>query len=144
MAYKYHQGIFKPKFPAKYKGNPKSIFFRSGLEKRFFLEFDENPQILFWASEEMFVLYVSPKDNKVHRYFVDCIIETKDGKIMIEIKPYSQCYRPKATKNTKKLITETIAYEVNQAKWKAAEAFCKEHKMKFMVCTEKDLKVIKK
>ena len=48
---------------------------------------DRNQDIVEWASEEMFVPYVSPIDKKIHRYFYDFLVKTSSGKkVMIEIK----------------------------------------------------------
>ena len=47
------------------------------------LTFDDNPNILKWASEEIAIPYVSPVDRQRHKYFPDFIIELKNrlGKI---------------------------------------------------------------
>lgn len=144
MARKYHQGMFTPKHPEKYLGDPKGIVFRSGLEARFFRHFDGHPGVKRWGSEEFFIPYVSPVDNSPHRYFVDLIIETvKDEVFVIEIKPFSQCFPPKSKKNSKRFLSEQMTYEVNQAKWEAAKKFCAAKGWKFMVLTEKSLKMVR-
>ena len=56
------------------------------------LTFDDNPNILKWASEEIAIPYVSPVDRQRHKYYPDFIIElrNKNNKIetiMIEVKP---------------------------------------------------------
>ena len=42
---------------------------------------DKEDNILSWGSEEVVVPYISPVDNKPHRYYVDFIVEVrqKDG-----------------------------------------------------------------
>ncbi len=89
MSYK---GWFTPKNPNKYKGNADRIVYRSSWELRVMKNFDENPSVIWWASEEMFVKYVSPIDKRVHRYFPDFVVRVKkkDGKeatMMLEVKP---------------------------------------------------------
>jgi hypothetical protein len=37
------------------------------------------------------------------------------------------------------LITETINYARNQAKWKAAKEFCDDRQLEFRIMTEKEL-----
>ncbi|NDB79942.1 head completion protein, partial [archaeon] len=99
---------------------------------------------LKWCSEEFFIPYLSPKDNKVHRYFPDFLVKKqKDGVIetlVIEIKPKAQTMPPKMNgKQTKRMITEAMTYAVNEAKWKAAKEFCADRKYKFIILTEHEL-----
>lgn len=107
------------------------------------MQLDHDPNVVRWASEEFSINYLSPIDKKVHRYFVDFLVEYRNGiKEMIEIKPFSQCIPPKANtkrRNQRKLLNEMKTFEVNQAKWAAAKKFCKERNIKFKVLTEKEL-----
>ena len=71
-----YKSIFKPKHPKKYIGDST------------------------WASEEFCIPYISPLDNKRHRYYPDFLIQVKeaDGKLkkyVIEIKPKKQTVEPK-------------------------------------------------
>jgi len=109
---------------------------------------DTNPNIIQWASEELFIPYKSPLDGKWHRYFPDFIIKMrdKDGKIstkMIEIKPRSQSVPPtpkgKGSKPTKKYLREVATFGINSAKWHAAKEYCADHNWEFVVLTEKEL-----
>ena len=75
MAYGYKQGFFTPRFPKKYIGDPTNIVYRSGWEKRVMQTLDENSNVLRWASEEIVIPYISPIDNRPHRYFVDFYVE---------------------------------------------------------------------
>jgi hypothetical protein len=141
MSYK---GWFKPKNPQKYKGDAKNIIYRSNWELRVMKHLDENPAILWWASEELPIPYVSPIDNKVHRYFPDFIIRTtrKDGSeqtSILEVKPHKQTMMPTQKRKTQRYLAEVATYAVNQSKWKAADLFCKEHGWQFKIITEKDL-----
>ena len=40
---------------------------------------DNNERILEWGSEEMYVWYRSPIDNRPHRYFPDFYIKVKES-----------------------------------------------------------------
>jgi len=62
-------------------------------------------------------------------------------KYIIEIKPKRQTVPPVQTskKRTKTFINEVKTYVVNEAKWKAAEEWCKDHLLEFMVITEDQL-----
>ena len=104
-----------------------------------------NESILEWGSEEFWIPYLSPVDNKVHRYFPDFIIKVKEsaGQVktyVVEVKPKKQTQPPKKPKRqTKSYIYECKTYAVNQAKWKAAVEFCKDHMIQFKVITEDEL-----
>ena len=145
---RYHQGKFIPKNPKKYIGDVTNIIYRSSWEFHFLSYCDKNKNVVRYSSEEIVIPYVSPKDNKVHRYFPDFYIEliTDSGirKMIIEIKPDSQTRPPKSRKcNTNKqrirLLEDHITFEVNRAKWHAAEEFCKKQNIEFRVLTEKEL-----
>ena len=105
MSYK---GRFRPKNHKKYKGDPTKVYYRSLWERRFMNYCDNTPSILEWNSEEVIIPYVSPVDNKVHRYFPDFYIKmrTVSGKVVreiIEVKPKRQCQPPKVpNRKTKK------------------------------------------
>ena len=146
MAY---SGKFQPSYPRKYKGDPTNIIYRSLWERRFMVYCDLNENILEWGSEEIALPYRSPIDNRVHRYFPDFYIKVKEssGKIkkyIIEIKPKKQTIEPQVKKRkTKSYIYEVYEYAKNQAKWKAAEEFCKDRLWEFKVLTEEDLGISK-
>lgn len=139
-----YSGKFKPKNPQKYKGNPNNIIYRSTWEVRVMKYLDSNPSVLWWASEELHIKYMSPIDKRVHRYFPDFIARIKkaDGTTttyMLEIKPESQTKLRKTNRNTRKFLKEAATYMVNQAKWHAATEFCKDHGWEFKVLTEHEL-----
>jgi hypothetical protein len=142
MAYK---GKFNPKNPNKYNGDASKIQYRSSWELKLMMRFDNHPDVIWWNSEEVVIPYISPIDNKYHRYFVDFLvkIKNKDGlyeTLLIEVKPKSQTSPPTKSKNVnKKYIKEVFTWGVNEAKWKAAEKYCKEHGWKFEIFTEEHL-----
>lgn len=137
------KGFFKPKFPKKYWGNPKTIIWRSSYELKAMRYCDEHSEIIGWNSEETRISYISPVDNKKHTYFPDLLIKKNSGEIiLIEIKPKIKLSPPKLKEGKKpknseiKLIME---YAVNQAKFEAATEYCKEHGWKFQILTETEL-----
>ena len=142
MAY---QGIFRPKNPKKYIGDSNNIVYRSSWECRIMSWFDQNDDIISWASEELIVPYKSPIDNRFHRYFPDFIVKvkTRDGTmktLMIEVKPKKQTIPPEPKKRvTKQYVTEVTTYGVNQAKWKAAQEYCLDRGWEFKIMTEEHL-----
>lgn len=146
----YYQGLFRPKHPQKYKGNPTNICYRSSWERRVMMELDMNPNVLQWASEEPWfsVPYLSPVDNKMHRYFPDFWVKTrnKDGNItisLIEVKPAKESKPPPLKTNgqrDKRYVRQAVTFAVNDAKWKAANALCESKGWGFKVLTEQQLK----
>jgi|TARA_R110000868_G_scaffold363607_1_gene625925 hypothetical protein len=139
-----YKGRFTPKNPQKYKGNAKNIIYRSSWELRCMKYFDDQENIIWWASEELVIPYYSPVDKRMHRYFPDFVIKVKkkDGKVMtyvIEVKPQSQTQKPSQKRRTQRYLSESITYVVNQSKWKAADEFCHEHGWEFKIITEKEL-----
>lgn len=141
MSYK---GMFHPKNPKKYRGDANKIIYRSSWEVRVMKWLDDNPNVIWWASEELPIPYKSPIDQKIHRYFPDFIVRLKQrgGKettLILEIKPESQTKAPVQKRKTSRFIQEAATYAINQEKWRAADLFCKEHGWQFRVLTEKDL-----
>jgi len=106
---------------------------------------DNNPSIIEWGSEEIIIPYRSPIDKRVHRYFPDFYIKyvNSNGKTLreiIEVKPKRQTLPPKEQKRkTKRYLNEIATYAVNQAKFKAAEEYCKDRKYGFRILTEEHL-----
>ena len=94
-----YKSIFKPKNPKKYLGDASNIICRSNWERTFCNYCDSNDKVITWASEEFFIPYVSPLDNRRHRYYPDFLIQVKeDGtlkKYVIEIKPKRETREPK-------------------------------------------------
>lgn len=142
---KYHQGKYKIKNRDKYLGDPDNIIYRSSWELKVLQWLDNHPDVISFSSEEIVIPYISPSDGRYHRYFPDFFVKirAKDGTIksmILEVKPHAQSIEPvKKTKITKRYINEVVTYGVNQAKWKAAEEYCKDRKWEFKVLTEHDL-----
>lgn len=142
MAY---SGKFSPKNTNKYLGDFTNIWYRSLWERRVMLHLDENPNVIGWSNEEIIIPYLSPVDNKWHRYFPDFFakIRNKDGKIqsiVLEVKPLMQAQPPqKRSRMTKQYIREVVTWGINEAKWQAAQEYCNDRNWIFKVITEKDL-----
>lgn len=142
MAYK---GRFKPKNTFKYLGNPANIIYRSLWECKLMTYLDNHPDVLKWASEEVCIPYRSPIDGRRHRYFPDFYVQRRvDGKIkesVIEVKPKIQTIPPKRSNRapTQKYLREVRTYGINEAKWKAANDYCKDRGWDFLIMTEDQL-----
>jgi hypothetical protein len=142
---KTYKGRFTPKNPSKYKGNPTNIIFRSLWERKLMVHLDENKSVIQWSSEEIAIPYISPLDNRYHRYFPDFYVKGIDenGKLvemLIEVKPKKETIEPKKKKRvTKQYITEVTTWGKNQAKWKAAEDYCSDRGWQFKIMTEDHL-----
>ena len=139
------KSLFKPTNPKKYKGDATNIICRSTWERKFCNWCDLNESILEWGSEEFWIPYRSPIDNRTHRYFPDFIIKVKEsnGEVktyVIEVKPKRQTTPPiKKKRVTKSYLYEMKTYSVNQAKWSAANEWCKDRRIQFKIITENEL-----
>lgn len=139
-------GLYKLAHPEKYIGDHVPVF-RSSWEHRVMYYFDNNPHIIRWGSEIVQVPYISPKDAKMHRYFVDFYAElVSEGggkkKLLIEVKPKKQLEPPKTKNRSKKtILTETIQYAVNMAKFEAAKKFAQANGMIWDIYTEEDIEM---
>ena len=146
MSYK---GKYRPNNTLKYKGDYRNIIYRSLWELKFMKYCDSNQNILEWGSEEFWLPYRSPLDNKVHRYFPDFYIKVREttgkiNKMIIEVKPKRQCIEPKRPKKkTRGYIYEVREYARNQAKWKAAKSYCLDRGYEFKILTENELGITK-
>ena len=130
----------------KYVGNSKAIICRSSWERVFCAFLDRNPKVIKWSSEETVIPYISPKDNKPHRYFVDFTVKFDDDSVfLIEIKPYKETIPPKkpkrkTAKTVQRYNREAVTYLVNQAKWESATKYAEKNSAKFVCYTENELR----
>lgn len=122
------------------------VNYRSGLELKCIRYCDMNIHIKKFSLEPFAVKYLSPKDGKIHRYFIDFFIEFSNGqKFLVEVKSSGETREPKkpGKKTEKALLNYQKAlqtYEINKSKWAAAQAFCKEKGLTFIILTENELK----
>jgi hypothetical protein len=143
MAYK---GRYSPVNKEKYQGNPTNVIYRSLWERKFMKWCDLSESVIKWGSEETVVPYVSPLDNKIHRYFIDFYVQLrdKDGILksyLVEVKPKKYTKPPKTNpkRKTRAWFSEVKNWGVNEAKWKAAEEFAKDKNWQFIILTEDHL-----
>ena len=142
------QGIFHPSKlnylgERKYQGKQNPIY-RSSYEKQCFHLLENNANIIWWKSEATVIPYISPIDNKPHRYYIDLTFcardkNTGENKIyLIEVKPEEQTVKPvkKPRQRTKTFITQAKTYAVNIAKWNAAYKYAQQRGYKFYLWTE--------
>ena len=94
MSYK---GKYRPSNPEKYRGDYTGIVYRSLWELKFMKYCDSNENILEWGSEEIVLPYVSPIDNRYHRYFPDFYIKVKERGGKINMKEAMQFIKDKHT-----------------------------------------------
>ena len=129
----------------KYKGkkNPQA---RSSWERMFMQWLDSNPNVLEWSSESTIIYYYDPIRSIKRRYYPDFYIKilNRDKKIVtyiVELKPYHETNLPIDTgrKSKKTLDYQKTTYIINQAKFKAAEEYCKKLGIRFKLLTEKEL-----
>jgi hypothetical protein len=136
---KYAQGKFQLQNPAKYVGN-KTPTYRSSWEFVFMQFLDNNPSVLQWASEAVHINYRNPLTGKNTIYVPDFLMVYNDASgatqaEVIEVKPVKETSLQEAGKNPR----NQAAAILNMAKWQAAQAWCRAHKLKFRVVTENDI-----
>jgi hypothetical protein len=101
---------------------------------------DEHPNVSQWASEAIRIPYRNPLTGKQTIYVPDFFIvyADKGGKQrveLIEVKPSSQALKEKVGRSR----SNQAHYVVNQAKWEAARAWCKQKGIYFRIVTEQDI-----
>jgi hypothetical protein len=136
---RFARGKFVPKHPEKYIGN-KTPTYRSSWEWSFMNTCDTHPSIQRWASEAISIPYRDPLTNKQTIYIPDFFIQyvDKTGKMfveLIEVKPSNQA----TLESVGKSKYNQAQFVKNQAKWQAAQIWCKRQGIKFRVLSEKDL-----
>ena len=136
---RFAQGKFNLKNPEKYVGN-KTPTYRSGWEFTFMKFCDEHPAVSQWASEAIRIPYRNPLSGKQTIYVPDFFIVYADrnGKQrveLIEVKPSNQSRKEKLGRSR----ANQAHWVVNQAKWEAARAWCKQKGILFRIVTEEDI-----
>lgn len=136
---RFAQGKFTCKHPEKYVGT-KVPTYRSSWEFTFMKFCDEHPSVAQWASEAVQIPYRNPLTGKQTIYVPDFFIvytdkSSKQKVELIEIKPANQALKEKLGRSK----TNQAHYVVNQAKWQAANAWCKQKGIKFRIVTEQDI-----
>ena len=101
---------------------------------------DSHPSVSKWASEAIKIPYRNPFTNKNTIYVPDFFIvyTDKNGSQhaeLIEVKPASQTIREKVGKNK----NDQAHFILNQYKWEAANAWCKQQGITFRIVNENDI-----
>tara|TARA_B100001057_G_scaffold477346_1_gene546433 strand:- start:427 stop:870 length:444 start_codon:yes stop_codon:yes gene_type:complete len=137
MAYK---GKYTIKNTKKYLGDPTKVVYRSLWERQAFKWCESNPRVKKWNSEEIVVPYKCKTDNKIHRYYVDLLVELDNKNIiLVEIKPKKETVPPQGKRKTKRYVREVMTYVKNTSKWEAANQYAEHKGWKFQVWTEDTL-----
>jgi len=139
MASKFARGKFEMKHPEKYIGN-KVPTYRSSWEWSFMNFCDNNKSVQKWASEAIQIPYKDPLTGRQTVYVPDFFIQyvDKNSKMiveLIEIKPSSQQIIERVGKNK----YNQAQFIKNQAKWTAANLWCKQQGIRFRILNENDL-----
>lgn len=136
---RFAQGKFALKNPEKYIGT-RTPTYRSSWEFAFMKMCDEHQAITKWASEAVQIPYRNPLTGKYTIYVPDFFISYGDrtGKQyveLIEVKPANQTIKEKVGRSRH----NQAAWIVNQAKWEAATAWCRQQGIKFRIINEGDM-----
>ena len=136
---RWARGKFQLNNPAKYVGNHHPTY-RSSWEWQFMKFCDQDPRIMKWASEAIKIPYKDPFTGRQTIYVPDFFIQyaDKNGKIqveLIEVKPENQTIKEKLGRSRH----NQASWIVNQAKWEAARAWCKQQGIIFRVVSEHDI-----
>ena len=139
MASKFARGKFQMKHPEKYIGN-KVPTYRSSWEWSFMNFCDNNKSVQKWASEAIQIPYKDPLTGSQTVYVPDFFIQyvDKNSKMiveLIEIKPSSQQIIERVGKNK----YNQAQFIKNQAKWTAANLWCRQQGIRFRILNENDL-----
>ncbi len=139
MASKFARGKFTMTQPEKYVGT-KVPTYRSSWEWSFMRFCDTNPSVQKWASEAVSIPYRDPLTGRQTIYVPDFFIQyvDKNQKMhveLIEIKPASQTILERVGKNK----YNQAQFVKNQAKWAAANIWCRQQGIKFRIVNENEL-----
>jgi hypothetical protein len=139
MASKFARGKFTMQHPEKYVGT-KQPTYRSSWEFDFMRFCDTNISVQKWASEAIQIPYRDPLTGRNTIYVPDFFIQYIDKKNvmhveLIEIKPASQAILERVGKNK----YNQAQFIKNQAKWAAANIWCKQQGIKFRIVSENDM-----
>ena len=139
MASKFARGKFTMTQPEKYVGT-KIPTYRSSWEWSFMRFCDTNKNVQKWASEAINIPYRDPLTGRQTIYVPDFFIQyvDKNNKIiveLIEVKPASQTILERVGTNK----YNQAQYVKNQAKWAAANIWCRQQGIKFRILNENDL-----
>jgi len=140
---KFIQGDYTVVNKEKYIGNVHKVRYLSSWELVIMKFFDHNSNIIKWSSESVIVKYYSPIDQRQRRYMVDFFVQYKNAKgeiikELLEVKPRKETIKPVSKRGKKKstYLKEVYTWNVNIAKWAAAQKYAKERGMTFRIIDE--------
>lgn len=136
---RFAQGKYTLKNPEKYMGG-RTPTYRSSWEFAFMRFCDMNENVTKWASEAVRIPYRNPLSGKYTIYVPDFFIvytdkKGKDHVELIEVKPANQTFKEQLGRSR----SNQMHYVVNQAKWQAARAYCKQKGITFRIINEGDI-----
>lgn len=136
---RFAQGKYNLQNPDKYVGN-RTPTYRSSWEFAFMRFCDNHPNVNKWASEAIKIPYRNPFTGKYTIYVPDFFISYVDanGKShaeVIEVKPLNHTIKEKLGRSK----SNQAHYVLNQAKWEAARAWCKQQNITFRIVSEEDI-----
>lgn len=136
---RFAQGKYNLQNPDKYVGN-RTPTYRSSWEFAFMRFCDNHPNVNKWASEAIRIPYRNPFTGKYTIYVPDFFISYVDanGKShaeVIEVKPLNHTIKEKLGRSK----SNQAHYVLNQAKWEAARAWCKQQNITFRIVSEEDI-----
>lgn len=157
----YYTGCHSDKYvlanPDKYMESLPEPVYKSDWERKIFAFCDYNPFVTRWGYEPFAISYFSPVKQRMSIYKPDIYVECQynDGtkeKWLMEIKPVAYSVMPKAPKAVQEGATakqilnfqkRDLAYQrksmdviTNYAKWEAAEKWCQNHGVNWIVLNE--------
>jgi len=136
---RFAQGKYTLKNPDKYVGG-RTPTYRSSWEFAFMRFCDLNENVSQWASEAIRIPYRNPFTGKHTIYVPDFFIvyNDKTGKQqveLIEVKPANHTFKEQLGRSK----SNQAHYVLNQAKWSAARAYCKQKGITFRIVNEGDI-----
>lgn len=138
------QGYYHVINKAKYIGDNKIVIYRSSLEQVFCEYCDLDLSVISWVSEpDLQIKYINPFRRRLATYYPDFMVKfraedpNKSITAVIEIKAHNMINLPKDGNIDKMSNYVKKQYIVNKTKEQAAEKFCAERNMKYLVITEK-------
>jgi len=136
---RFAQGKYTLKNPDKYVGG-RTPTYRSSWEFAFMRFCDLNENVSQWASEAVRIPYRNPFTGKHTIYVPDFFIvyNDKTGKQhveLIEVKPANHTFKEQLGRSK----SNQAHYVLNQAKWSAARAYCKQKGITFRIVNEGDI-----
>lgn len=136
---RFAQGKYTLKNPDKYVGG-RTPTYRSSWEFAFMRFCDLNENVSQWASEAVRIPYRNPFTGKHTIYVPDFFIvyNDKTGKQhveLIEVKPANHTFKEQLGRSK----SNQAHFVLNQAKWSAARAYCKQKGITFRIVNEGDI-----